>query len=293
MSVTFPGTTQAIEQPVLLVGATGMLGRAWHQLMLTRGIDHYCAGLDQVDLTQDESIERVACGPWRTYINCAAWTDVDGAETHHSEALAVNTNGVRYLAEACKEQDAFLVHYSTDYVFDGEAREPYAVNAPRDPQNEYGATKLGGELAIEASGCRYLLVRASWLYAPWGKNFVRTIAKAAKEKPSLKVVNDQRGRPTSAEHLARTTLRLIGAGASGAYHVTDGGECTWYDFATEIARSANTSCTVEPCTTDEYPRPARRPAYSVLDISKTEELLGPLPLWKENLADCLERLEPL
>jgi dTDP-4-dehydrorhamnose reductase len=282
-----------IEPPVLLLGAAGMLGRAWHTLLTKGGVEHCCAGLDQVDLTRDESIERIACGPWRTYINCAAWTDVDGAETHHAEALAVNATGVRRLAEACEDQDALLVHYSTDYVFDGEAREPYSVTSPRDPQNSYGYSKLGGELGVEASGCRYLLVRTSWLYAPWGKNFVRTIAKAATEKPSLRVVNDQRGRPTSAEHLAGTTLRLIGAGADGVYHVTDGGDCTWYDFATEIARTVNPSCAVSPCTTAEFPRPAARPAYSVLDTSVTEALLGPLPHWKDNLADCLRRLEPL
>lgn len=282
-----------IEQPVLLLGSGGMLGRAWHTLLSKGGVEHCCAGLDQVDLTRDETIERAACGPWRTYINCAAWTDVDGAETHHAEALAVNSSGVRRLAEACAEQGALLVHYSTDYVFDGEAKEPYPVNAPRDPQNAYGYGKLGGELGIEASGCRYLLIRTSWLYAPWGKNFVRTIAKAAKEKPSLRVVNDQRGRPTSAEHLAKSTLALIGAGAEKAFHVTDGGECTWFDFATEIARTVNPSCVVDPCTTADFPRPASRPAYSVLDISGAEALLGPFPHWKENLADCLNRLEPL
>lgn len=278
---------------MLLIGAAGMLGRAWHRLLLASGIDHGAVDMDQLDLTQDESIDRVAAGPWRTYINCAAWTGVDAAETHHSEATAINANGVRHLAEACRESRALLVHYSTDYVFDGEGAQPYTVHSPRDPANVYGYTKLGGELAIEASGCRFLLVRTSWLYAPWGQNFVRTIAKAATERPSLRVVNDQRGRPTSAEHLAATTLRLIDAGASGPFHVTDGGECTWHEFAVEIARSVNPACAVQPCTTAEYPRPAKRPAYSVLDLSGTEELLGPMPHWTESLAACLRTLEPL
>src|SRR5690606_14409224 len=136
---------------------------------------------------------------------------------------------------------------------------------------------------------RLLLIRTSWLYAPWGKNFVLTIARLAKEKPELRVVHDQRGRPTSAEHLARASLALLEAEAHGTFHVTDGGECSWFELAREVARTVAPSCAVHPCTSAEFPRPALRPAYSVLDLSETEARLGPMPDWRANLADALRR----
>jgi dTDP-4-dehydrorhamnose reductase len=186
---------------------------------------------------------------------------------------------------------AVLVNYGTDYVFNGRATSPYHANEPREPLNAYGRSKAVGEELLERSGASFLHLRTSWLYAPWGNNFVRTIAKLLHEKPSLKVVDDQRGRPTSAEHLARTTLALLDRGATGTVHATDGGECTWYAFAREIGRLTGAPGTVESCTSAEFPRPAKRPAYSVLDITGTERLIGPMPDWKANLADVVARLE--
>jgi dTDP-4-dehydrorhamnose reductase len=186
-----------------------------------------------------------------------------------------------------------LLHFSTDYVFDGKASAPYRADAPVDPLGAYGRTKAAGEQAIHASGARHLIVRTSWLYAPWGNNFVRTMARLTRDKPSLKVVDDQRGRPTSAEHLAATALALLDRGATGTFHVTDGGECTWYEFTLAIAKQLGRTCTIAPCTTAEFPRPAPRPAYSVLDLSQTEALLGPMPDWRVNLVEVLARLEPL
>jgi dTDP-4-dehydrorhamnose reductase len=147
---------------------------------------------------------------------------------------------------------------------------------------------------MEASRGEWLHIRTSWLYAPWGKNFVRTIAAASGSKPELRVVDDQRGRPTSAEHLARVTQALIERGVRGHWHATDGGECSWFEFAREVVRLAGNGarCRVSPCTSAEFPRPAKRPSYSVLDISATEALLGPMPDWRENLADVVRRLEP-
>ena len=197
------------------------------------------------------------------------------------------------LATRCRVAKATLVHYSTDYVFNGRAQEPYPVDAPRDPVNAYGRTKALGEENIERAGGGYLIVRTSWLYAPWGKNFVRTIARAAAQRDSLRVVDDQRGRPTSSTHLAASTLGLIESGATGMFHVTDGGECTWFDLAAAIVANVDPSCRVEPCTTDEYPTPAARPEYSVLDVSLTEQRLGPMPDWRQNLAEVLDHLEPL
>jgi len=278
---------------VLLLGANGMLGFAWRRLLDSRGIDHVDLDLPQFDMTDPDHVDAAIDGSHVCVINCAAYTAVDDVETNEQIAARVNGDAPGLLATRCRQVGATLVHYSTDYVFNGRAQEPYAIDAPRDPVNAYGRTKALGEKNIERSGVRYLIVRTSWLYAPWGPNFVRTIARAAAQRDSLRVVDDQRGRPTSSEHLAATTLGLIESGATGVFHVTDGGECTWFDFAAAIAARANPSCRVEPCTTDEYPTPAPRPAYSVLDISLTEQRLGPMPDWRQNLAEVLDHLEPL
>lgn len=282
------------RQPVVSIGRGGQLGEAMRTLLSEMHARDGCRftafGIDEVDLAKPETLRRLAEGGYRTYINCAAWTDVDGAEEKEAEANAVNAEAIGVLTDVCRREGALLVTYSTDYVFDGAGSEPYAVDHPRAPLNAYGRSKARGEEILERSGCEHLLIRTSWVYAPIGKNFVLTILNAARTRPSLKVVNDQRGRPTSAAHLALTTLRLIEKGARGVYHVTDGGECTWYEFAKEIVRRAGLRTPVEPCTTAEFPRPAKRPAYSVLDLSKTEELLGPMPDWRENLAEVLWRV---
>lgn len=187
---------------------------------------------------------------------------------------------------------AAVVHFGTDYVFDGRARAPYRVDAPLAPAGAYGRSKARGERALRERGAAHLYVRTSWLYAPWSKNFVRTIAALADARPELRVVDDQRGRPTSAEHLARATLELWDRGARGTFHVTDGGECTWFEFAREVVRLRGASCRVVPCTTAEFPRPAPRPAYSVLNLYETEALLGATDDWRVRLADVVPRLEP-
>ncbi len=284
---------RSAEPRVLLVGTGGMLARAWERLLLQCSVPVVCPTLTELDLTQPETLKQTIVPGIRLVLNCAAWTDVDGAETKEAQALAVNGRGVEHLARRCREIGAMLAHYSTDYVFAGTASTPYRVDEPRAPLNAYGRSKAAGEVALQASGCRHLLIRTSWLYAPWGNNFVRTMTRLARTKPMLKVVNDQHGRPTSAEHLAATTLALIEKQATGTYHVTDGGQCTWYDFAVQIAAAANPQCRVEACTTAQFPRPARRPAYSVLDLSQTEALVGPMPDWRANLDDVIKRMEPV
>lgn len=275
----------------LIIGANGMLGRAWLEECRGRGVP--ATGVDRpvLELTRPETIREVVEPHWTHVINCAGWTDVDGAETQEDAATAVNARGVGYLAERCKQTGSVLVHYSTDYVFDGQASSPYPVEAPRRPVNAYGRSKARGEEALESCGGRYLMARTSWLYAPWGKNFVRTIGALAAERPTLRVVNDQRGRPTSAEHLARATQALLRRGVLGTFHVTDGGECTWFEFAREIVRLRAGACRVEPCASGDFPRPAKRPAYSVLDLSRAESLIGAMPGWRENLAAVMPRLE--
>ncbi|HYE62003.1 MAG TPA: dTDP-4-dehydrorhamnose reductase [Phycisphaerales bacterium] len=277
--------------PLVLIGSRGMLGRAFFNEFARRGRPFTPLNREQLDLSKPEDLALAIPPRTRIVINCAAWTNVDKAEEHEAEATMVNGEGLGALAHTCAEMGAILVNYGTDYVFRGDADKPYRTTEKRSPINAYGRSKAAGEAALHQSGCDYLQIRTSWLYAPWGTNFVRTINKTAHEKPVLKVVNDQRGRPTSAEHLARTTLALLDEEATGIYHVTDGGECTWFEFAQEIVRLSNAPAKVEPCTTADFPRPAKRPAYSVLDISQTEEVVGPMPHWKTNLADVMKRLE--
>lgn len=274
---------------ILVCGAGGMLGRAWLELLAARGIEGRPGDLPDLDLASARSIADHVGPGLRAVINCAAYTDVDGAETNEALATEINGHGVARLVARCDAVGVPLVHYSTDYVFDGRASAPYRTDQACDPLNAYGRSKRVGEEAVLASRGPHLVIRTSWLYAPWGKNFVLTIAKLAGERPELRVVNDQRGRPTSAEHLARLSLALLERGVQGVFHGTDGGECTWFDFATAIAAAVAPSCRVVPCTSAEFPRPAPRPAYSVLDLSRTEALLGPMPDWRENLASVLSR----
>lgn len=277
---------------VALVGAGGMLGRTFRELLELRGDAFDAFDRSTLDVTDAASIDRGIRPEHRLILNCTAYTDVDGAETNEAAANAVNADAVAKLAERARAIDATLVHVSTDYVFDGRASSPYRVDEPRAPLNAYGRSKAKGEEALEASGARYLNARTSWLYAPWSKNFVRTIAGAAKARPTLRVVDDQRGRPTSTLTLAENLLALVEAGATGHVHVTDGGECTWFELARAVAAYANPACVVEPCTSAEFPRPAPRPAYSVLDLTRTEATLGrPMRPWQDALADVLERLE--
>ena len=276
---------------VLLIGEAGMLGLAWIKLLESRGIPFDAPTLDEIDFTRPDSIRSVlAAHDQPVVVNCAAYTDVDQAETDLQLAREINVSGFGVLVDCCAATGRLLVHYSTDYVFDGQGTAPYPTDHPIAPVNAYGRTKAQGDELLRQSVGPSLLIRTSWLYAPWAKNFDPTIAKLAAERPSLRVVNDQRGTPTSAEHLAATSSRLIEHGARGVHHVTDGGECTWYDFAAEIARHVNPQCRVEPCTSDEYPRPAKRPAYSVLDVTTAEALVGPMPGWRHNLASVLARL---
>lgn len=273
----------------LVLGADGMLGRACMERLEQLGRDARGATYPSFDLTDEASIARAVDGPLDAVINCAAYTDVDGAESDEATATAINGDGVAALVRRCDALGVRLVHYSTDYVFDGAASAPYPVDHPVDPVNAYGRSKLAGERHVQVSSGEHLLIRTSWLYAPWGKNFVRTIHKLAQERDELRVVNDQRGRPTSAEHLAELSIALLDANASGTFHGTDGDECTWFDFATAIAARVG-DCTVHPCTSEEFPRPAKRPAYSVLDLSTTEAVIGPRADWGAHLAGVLTRL---
>lgn len=273
--------------PILLVSPDGMLGRATERLLQQRGTPFTGVSWPELDLTKPETV-----APWmrdgvRTVINCAAYTDVDGAETNEALANAINGDGVALLAAHCARLGATLVHFSTDYVFDGNATSPYAVDHPISPVNAYGRSKALGEKAVRDSGCDHLVVRTSWLYAPWGKNFVLTMLALGREKESIRVVDDQVGRPTSAQYLAARSLALCDLGARGTFHVTDGGSCSWYELASRVIEWSGSACRVDPCTSEEFVRPARRPAYSILDLSATDSLLGPSRDWRENVGAVL------
>jgi dTDP-4-dehydrorhamnose reductase len=274
-----------------------MLGRAWCELLEELGINYRALRRDACDISDADSIRRAIKG-WPIVVNCAAYTDVDGAEAHEDESTKINGVAVGLLGEACAEAGARLVHYSTDYVFNGEragdltSAPPYRCDEPRDPVNAYGRSKAAGEILLEpmidSGELDALIIRTSWVYAPWGKNFVLTIAKLASERDELTVVNDQHGRPTSAVGLAETTLTLLENQVEpGIWHATDGGQCTWFDFATAIAEKTESGCVVKPCGSDQFPRPAKRPAFSVLDLSATEEVIGPMSPWEDQLDQVL------
>jgi dTDP-4-dehydrorhamnose reductase len=283
-------THRPMPHQALILGASGMVGRAWHGLLTAHGVPHRIVSRPAVDLLNPDSLAAAVEDGDELIVNAAAWTDVDGAEAAEADATRANGDAVGVLAEQAARIGATLVHYSTDYVFRGEAAAPYAVDASIDPVNAYGRSKAAGERQLLDSGCDHLLLRTSWVYAPWGRNFVRTIASLAAGREELRVVNDQRGRPTSAEALAETSFSLYLAGGRGVFHATDAGECTWHEFATEIVTRLGHGCRVLPCSSDEFPRPAKRPAYSVLDLSRTEQLIGPRTDWRTSLARVLERL---
>ncbi|MFC8920852.1 dTDP-4-dehydrorhamnose reductase [Streptomyces sp. NPDC057116] len=220
-------------------------------------------------------------------VNCAAWTAVDDAESREAEALAVNGTAVRHLAEACALAGSALVHVSTDYVFDGHARVPYAEGAVPGPRTAYGRTKLAGERAVlELLPERGYVVRTAWLYGAGGGNFVRTMIRLAASRPSVDVVDDQRGQPTWSADVARLLVALVGA-PPGVYHATNGGDGTWYDLARETFRLLGADPgRVRPATSASFPRPAPRPTYSVLGHARWREAGLPPPRdWREALAE--------
>ncbi len=276
-------SAQPDARPIVIVGAGGMLGTAWANLLTSQARRFEPTTRATLDLGKPESFSIIAKLKPAAVVNCAGYTRVDDAEANEAEARLVNAIGPGLLAKACADAGVPLIHYSTDYVFEGNASAPYSVDAATGPLNAYGRTKLEGEAMIRQAGGPHLILRTSWLYAPWGVNFVRTIAGKANSVPVLKVVHDQRGRPTSAQHLASASLRLLDLGHTGTFHVTDSGHCTWFELAREIVRLIGAPCPVEPCTTADVPRPARRPSFSVLALDRTEAILGPMPAWQDNL----------
>jgi dTDP-4-dehydrorhamnose reductase len=280
------------QSGTVIIGSTGMLGCELVVACRRRGTEaRGLVGPDEIDITDEHAVREILARERPSIvINATGYTDVDGAEAEPQAADQINRVGPAHLARACREAGALLVHYSTDYVFDGRLDRPYRPDDTPNPINAYGRSKLAGEQEITDVGCRHLLIRTSWLFAPHSRNFVRTIFDLAAKRPALDVVDDQRGRPTYAPDLASMTLQLLDHGAEGTVHAANDGQCTWFDLASAIVERSGLSCRVRPCTTADMPRPAARPSYSVLDLDGTVALVGKPRHWTEALADCLERL---
>jgi len=276
---------------ILILGHKGMLGS---ELLLRLLPQHEVTGYDlpECDIASREScwaaIEAVAP---EVVINAAAFTDVDGCETQPERCFAVNAAGVVNLAAACRARGALLIHFSTDYVFDGTKSAPYVEDDECRPLNVYGQSKLAGERFLRESGADFLLVRTAWLYGRRGKNFVRTILAKARAGEPLAVVNDQIGSPTYAYDLARAVQVLLEGEHRGVFHVTNRGTCSWHQFAVAIVKYAGLEVAVKPIGSEKLPRPARRPAYSVLSNGKFIAATGKtMRYWQLALQDCLEHL---
>ncbi|HWR09225.1 dTDP-4-dehydrorhamnose reductase [Sporomusa sp.] len=273
---------------ILVTGANGQLGREIakqgqdHELMLT--------DVDTLDITDSKATMSLfrEVRP-QAVIHCAAYTNVDGAESDPDRAFSVNVIGAQNMAAGCLETGARMVYVSTDYVFDGSSSKLYREFDVVNPQTVYGRTKWQGEEIVRQILGRHYIMRTAWLYGD-GNNFVRTMLRLAGENPSLRVVHDQVGTPTSTVDLSWAIFRLLASDAYGTYHATCQGKCSWYEFACEIFRQAGKSVEVVPVTTAEFVRPAKRPAYSVLDNYMLRMSVGdPIRNWQESLSEYLER----
>jgi len=271
------GTIKEIaHQKTILFGAQGMLGHALQEVFPHA----QCIGHRNVDITDEDAIMKLMKRVRPAIaINAAAYTDVDGCEDNRAYAFAVNGNGPGFIAKACSEVNAILIHFSTDYIFDGTKTE-YRENDRPNPINIYGESKLLGEVSVTKNLENHRIVRTSWLYGSHGKNFVDTILTLSRQMPLVRVVNDQIGKPTYTVDLAKKVPEILSCDP-GIYHITNDGQCSWYEFACSFIPNA------APCSTEEFPRKAKRPAYSVLANTKTPALRH----WKEAVQEYIQMKE--
>ena len=287
---------------ILVTGANGQLGNEI-KIVSKNSQNNYiftdvCEGYQNLDITNLEAVRKaVKENDVKCIINCAAWTNVDKAETAGDIVEILNAVAPENLAKAMKEVGGLLVHVSTDYVFGGD---PYNTPCKEDmkgtPTGVYGLTKLHGEEKIQAVGCDHIILRTAWLYSEFGNNFVKTMLNLTATKPQLKVVFDQTGTPTYAGDLADAIFNIVEnkkfEGHSGVYHFSNEGVCSWYDFTIKIAQIAgHTACNIQPCHSDEFSSPVKRPAYSVLDKTKIKETFGiQIPYWEDSLKKCMANM---
>ena len=283
---------------ILITGANGQLGWELGQLAAAYpAFEFVLVDRSQLDLSFPETFEKIiqTIAP-DCIVNTAAYTAVDKSETEKELSYTVNATAVQALASICKNLAIPFITYSTDYVFDGEATAPYETTTKVDPVNYYGSTKAAGEtMAMEANE-NTIIIRTSWVFSSHGNNFVKTMMRLMKERAQLNIVADQKGRPTYAKDLAIATMKMIeamnaGKSIKGVYHYANQGETTWYDFAAKIKAIAGLSCDLQPIETKDFPTPAKRPAYSVLDTSRIEEDLAiDIRHWEDALKDCMNHL---
>lgn len=272
----------------LITGGGGMLGTDLREALERRGESVVAKSRAELDITDSRLVEQcVSEVKPDVIVNCAAWTKVDDAEAREADAAAINGGAVELLANAANDAGALLVQLSTDFVFDGSKRSPYEPGDATSPLSAYGRTKVLGEIAA-AHAKRHIILRTSWLFGTHGPNFVEAIKRQVAKGNDLRVVDDQRGRPTYTPHLAEAIIRLAEANAHGIVHYADAGEVSWFAFACAIVAALNSLVHVAPVTSAEFPRPATRPAYSVLSTARYTELTGAEPeSWREGLLDYL------
>lgn len=284
---------------ILVTGADGQLGNCLRKAAANSNDEYIFTDVAELDITDAEAVMKtVKDGAIDVIVNCAAYTNVDKAEDDADFAELLNATAVRNLAEAVRANDGTLIHISTDYVF---GKEPYNIPCREDqegtPTGVYGLTKLHGEQAIAASGCKALIFRTAWLYSEYGRNFVKTMLNLTAAKPELKVVFDQVGTPTYAQDLADAIFSIIESrrfkGNEGIYHYSNEGVCSWFDFTKSIAEIADhRDCDIQPCHSDEFPSKVVRPSYSVLDKTKFKNTFGlRIPYWTDSLKTCIKNLK--
>lgn len=286
------------NKTILVTGANGQLGNEM-QIVARGSEDRYMfTDVAELDITDAEAVEKmIRENRVDVIVNCAAYTNVDKAEEEPAVAERLNALAVKNLAESAKRNDAVLVHISTDYVFGGtQNNTPCREDQPANPTGVYGKTKLQGEEAIKAVGCRYIIIRTAWLYSEFGKNFLKTMWNLTATKPELKVVFDQTGTPTYAYDLAKAIFEIIESrkyeGCGGTYHYSNEGVCSWYDFTKMIsAYTGHNACRIYPCHSNEFPSKVVRPSYSVLDKTKFKDTFGiEVPYWTDSLKKCIDVL---
>lgn len=282
---------------IVITGANGQLGRELCRLGAISPNEYTPTDIAELDITDSVAVDNFfADRNVDVIVNCAAYTNVERAEEEAESAEQINSLAVGNLARTAAKYDATLFHISTDYIFDGKANTPITEDMPTNPLGVYGRTKLEGEKAIAASGCKAIVIRTAWLYSEFGNNFLKTMLRLTSERENINVVFDQVGTPTYAGDLALAIFSIIEGnfyeGKEGIYHFSNEGVCSWYDFAVEIARAVgNTKCQINPCRSKDFPTKATRPAYSVLDKDKIKRTFGiEIPQWRESMFYCLKRL---
>lgn len=281
---------------VLVTGGNGQLGCSLRRVAMGSADKYIFTDVAELDITNQEAVANyITDNKIDIIINCAAYTDVERAEEEEPRAHLLNATAVGYLAEAAKANNALLIHISTDYVFMGGCCGVLTEESHPQPINAYGRTKLAGEEAVRASGCHHIILRTAWLYSEYGRNFVKTMMRLTLQNEEVRVVSDQLGTPTYAVDLARAIVAIISERnfREGTYHYTNLGECSWWQFACEIAKLAgHDNCKITPCTTAEYPTKARRPMSAVLDKTKFQKTFGiEIPEWKNSLKKCIDELQ--